>query len=150
MEPYATPDDHYVAQGVRLTDGSAKLKNLLATAPGPVSVTDMETALRPDLDQREHATPYEWDCLTVGMCRIYPWGDHSYTLVAPKYGLLPGRWFGWESALGAYGYFLGGETSGHLDDLVEFVASDPQWGHYVTMAELQRFVEGNTGGVPPS
>lgn len=78
----------------------------------------------------------------IGLCHLFPWNDHSFSLATAWYGWLPGRWFGRESALGAYGYVLGGEDSGVLEKLTERVSAAPRWGHYVTLGDLEKFTRG--------
>lgn len=127
MPTYADQDAEHVAHGIRL-GGRGHL--LDAEADGqPLTVRDLEGIARPDI--RRSGGPgdgYE----TIGMLRLYQ-GPETYTIATSWSGWLPGHYATRQAALVAYGYVLGGEDAGYLDELTQ-----PRPDGY-TLAELEAF-----------
>lgn len=116
MPTFADDNAEYVAHGIRLGGKADKLDAAISAAGEPLSVTDLERIARPDLsdhgeesgDRSEH----------VGMLKISA-TQHGYSIAARWFGWLPGCYATREAALTAYGYVLGGEAHGYLDDIAK-------------------------------
>lgn len=126
MTAYADHDAALVAHGIRLGGKGDALANALHAAGQPLTVDDLERIARPDLSRR--ATQQGDGFEHVGMCQIAP-TDNGYALAAQWFGWLPGRYATRDVALAAYGYVLGGEGFGYLNDLVK------RWGDRAVTAE---------------
>lgn len=128
MTAYADHDAELIAEGIRLGGKSAALDEALATARDPLAVGRLEGIARPDLSG--HAVERFDGFEHVGMCKISD-TQHGYVVAAEWFGWLPGTYSTRDAALTAYGYVLGGEAHGYLNDIAK------QLGGSVTVEDFQ-------------
>lgn len=114
MPTYANPDAEHVAHGIRLGGRGDTLDE--APVGQPLTVEALEHLTRPDLYEpaEDGETRRVGD---TGMLRLYLHADGDYTIACEWFGWLPGHYVTRDAALVAYGYVLGGETAGRLDEL---------------------------------
>lgn len=133
MPKYANGDAEHVAHGIRLGGKGALLD---AVGPGQqLTVSDLEQLARPDLYEPDPAEDQEsWrQPGPEGMVRIYCYTQHGdYDVACDWFGWVPGHYATREAGLTAYGYLLGGEQAGELEEMVK-----EQRPHTVT--DIERF-----------
>jgi hypothetical protein len=136
MPTYASNDAEQVAHGIRLGGKAAMLDDFLRSMNKPVSVDQLEYITRPDA-YAEHglrATPDD-RFEHVGMLKISA-TQHGYSIAAEWFGWLPGSYTTRDAALTAYGYVLGGEAHGYLEDIAK------RYGGSITTEDLQAIAAG--------
>lgn len=128
-----SPDDaRTIVQGIRL-GGSAEIAAAVEAALGPLGADRIEQLVHPDWDRVQFeeysAEPVSPGAEPVGLARLYPPEQTAadgltpaWVVAASWYGWLPGRYAGREAALLAYGYVLGHEGGGALEELRDRVA----------------------------
>jgi hypothetical protein len=131
MTATALDDARVIANGIRL-GGSSEIASALAAAlaEGPLTPDGIERLAHPDWDRfqfEEHSsTPVSPGAEPVGLARLYAPGEESaegtgippsWAVAAAWYGWLPGLFASRDAALLAYGYVLGGEGAGPLEEL---------------------------------
>ncbi|GGZ23247.1 hypothetical protein GCM10010387_15450 [Streptomyces inusitatus] len=119
-------DAEIIVRGIGL-GGSADIAAAVRTAEleGPLTPDRIERLAHSDWGparvEELLTRPVPEGCEQVGLARIYPLvdqrGSDARLLAASGYGWLPGSYATREAALLAYGYVLGGEGSGYLEDL---------------------------------
>jgi len=133
MSLYESLDAEHVAHGIRLGGRGGVLE--AASAGSALTVEALERLARPDL----YASGEEGGFRSVGekgMLRLYPHADGDFTLACEWFGWLPGHYATRQAALVAYGYVLGGEGGGCLEELAR-----PRPQGY-TLAEIEAFAVG--------
>lgn len=130
MPAYANIDAEHVAHGIRL-GGRGHLLDA-ASADQALTVQALERLARPDIHGPDEGGE-ERRVSEVGMLRLYCHTDGDHTIACDWFGWLPGHYTTREAALAAYGYVLGGEGAGHLDELAQ-----PRLEGY-TLAEIEAF-----------
>lgn len=114
MPAYAEHDAEQIAHGIRLGGRGDTLDNALAAVGEPLTVRHLERITRPDLHPLDGGPGLDYE--TVGMLHLYKVSD-AYTVASEWFGWLPGHYTTRDAALVAYGYVLGGEGAGRLDEL---------------------------------
>jgi hypothetical protein len=128
----AYDDARVIGKGIRL-GSSAEIVAALeaALAEGPLTPDQIERLAHPDWDrftfEEQASTPVSPGAEAVGLARVYapvapdpaqPWRVVSGWLVAAAWwGWLPCTFATRDAALLAYGYVLGGEGAGPLEEL---------------------------------
>jgi hypothetical protein len=114
MPTFADHDAEQVAHGIRLGGIGETLDTALGAAGEPLTVAHLEDIARPDLHRQ--SSPVGNGLEHVGMLGIFQ-GPDGYVIAAQWFGWLPGRYTTRDAALIAYGYVLGGEAHGYLEDI---------------------------------
>ncbi|MFF4179701.1 hypothetical protein [Streptomyces sp. NPDC001750] len=146
MKCAALDDAQTIAKGIRL-GGSTKIVTALEAAltEGPLTPDRIERLAHPDWDRvqfevqgsellSEHGEP-------VGLACLYGPAQGGWAVAASWYGLgwLAGIYASREAALLAYGYVLGGEGRGGLEELRDQVFHGER--RPITPADLVAFAE---------
>ncbi|MET8746871.1 hypothetical protein [Streptomyces sp. NPDC004728] len=149
MNGTALDDAQTIERGIRLGGSTEIVANLeAALAEGPLTPDRIEHLAHPDWDRIELEErvnePRPEDGDSVGLARLYgsektdaPGLAPTWALAASWYGWLPGAYASREAALLAYGYILGGENSGELEELRDQVARAEH--RPITQADLTDF-----------
>lgn len=129
MDAFTDHDAALVAHGIRLGGKGDALNNALHAAGEPLTVSHLERIARPDMapeatEDGQAADGFEH----VGMLKMAH-TEAGYVIASRWFGWLPGTYATRNVALAAYGYVLGGEGYGHLEDLVK------RWGSRGVTAE---------------
>lgn len=146
LTPFA--DAELLARGIRLgaaPDRVALLDTALRGAAGPLTADDVERYMHSDWDRWQLAAtqvnPRSDHVEPVGMARLHaPHPDHpevGWALAATWYGWLPGIYTTREAALLAYGYLLGGESAGFLEELRDQVLRGES--RHITVDDIEGF-----------
>jgi hypothetical protein len=125
----AYDDARIIGKGIRL-GGSREIVAALeaALAEGPLTPDRIEQVAHPDWDrvafEEEVSTPASPGAEVVGLAHLYPLDETnplrlpgSWHVAASWYGWLPGAYADRTAALLAYGYVLGDEGAGPLEQL---------------------------------
>ncbi|MEZ7005844.1 hypothetical protein [Streptomyces sp. AD55] len=135
--PTMHSDVTVLVHGVRAGGDPRRVDSLEAAlrraAGRPLTVEELEAAVLLDWDRVEYEERRRWQAAelpapgveTLGFARLYPPGQTAalpgqppaYALAASWYGWLPGVYATRAAGLTAYGYVLGGETAGPLEEL---------------------------------
>jgi hypothetical protein len=147
----AYTDARVIAKGIRL-GGSREIVAALEAAlvEGPLTPDRIEQVAHPDWDRiqfEEHASePVAEGARPVGLCRLYDPVQMgaaprpaSWGVAAAWWGFLPGAYASREAALLAYGYVLGREGAGMLEELRDTVLLGE--GRPIEAADLIAFAE---------
>lgn len=125
----AHDDARVIGKGIRL-GGSREIVAALeaALAEGPLTPDRIERFAHPDWDrvtfEEQSSKPVSKGADAVGFARLYgpdqagrPGSAPSWAVAASWFGWLPGLYGDRTTALLAYGYVLGGEGTGNLEEL---------------------------------
>ncbi|MGX1514021.1 hypothetical protein [Streptomyces collinus] len=147
----AYEDARIIGKGIRL-GGSPEIVAALeaALAEGPLTPDRLERLAHPDWDrltfEEEASEPVSEGADAVGLARLYgpvqmgrPPRPASWTVAASWWGWLPGAYASREAALLAYGYVLGGEGRGPLEELRDTVLRGE--GRPIEIGDLVVFAE---------
>jgi hypothetical protein len=148
----AYDDARIIAKGIRLS-GSREIVTALEAAltEGPLTPDLIERFAHPDWDrvtfEEEAGEPVSEGAEAVGLARLYGPGQTaapglppSWCVAASWYGWLPGAYEDRTAALLAYGYVLGGECHGPLEDVRNQVNRRER--RPMSSGDLAAFVEG--------
>lgn len=117
MATFENPDAELIAEGIRLSGKAEAVDDFVRSMSRPVSVDQLEYITRPDAFAEyglRAAAGLGFE--HVGMLKIAA-VEGGFTIAALWFGWLPGVYATRDAALVAYGYALGGEQHGHLEDL---------------------------------
>lgn len=160
MSPITTPDDVTVLlKGIRLGGGPATVAAVEAARAdsGSFTVEDLERHAHRDWDRMQFeeysSSRVSEGAQPVGLARVYgpddgPLGKETWAVAAAWYGWLPGIYDSRAAALLAYGYVLGGERHGLLEELRNQVNRTER--RAIEPADLISYAEGQAVGEAPN
>jgi hypothetical protein len=136
MTSSAWDDARVIGKGIRL-GGAPEIVRALdaALTEGPLTPDRIEQLAHPDWDRVEFeeqaGTPASEGAETVGLARLYGPDQMDAAGLTPAWGLAA-AWYGWlpgtyedrTAALLAYGYVLGNESGGLLEELRDRITRD--------------------------
>ena len=140
MATYANADAEHIAHGIRLGGKSAELDTALRDATHPLNADDLEHLIHPDFRETysNQPTAREGGFERLGMLKLAHPGDvPGWLMAAEWFGWLPGIYASREAVLVAYGYVLGGEAGGYLDELQVQVRR--REGREITVEDIEAF-----------
>lgn len=123
MATFENRDAELIAEGIRLSGKAEAVDDFVRSMSRPVSVDQLEYITRPDAFAEyglRSTTGLGFE--HVGMLKIAA-VDGGFTIAALWFGWLPGVYATRDAALVAYGYTLGGEERGYLEDLARGASS---------------------------
>ena len=153
---HATPEWPVVIKGIRLGGDPAvvaAVEAAKAAAGEDFTMEDLERHAHPDWDRVQFEAysrgPVSQGAQRVGLARLYgpddsPVGKDTWAVAASWYGWLPGIYSSREAALLAYGYVLGHERGGLLEELRNRVNRREQ--RAIQPADLIAYAERRAGG----
>ncbi|MEZ3180816.1 hypothetical protein KYY02_19610 [Streptomyces pimonensis] len=149
MTRSALDDARIIGKGIRL-GGAPEIVRALdaALAEGPLTPDRIEQLAHPDWDrltfEEQTSRPVSEGADAVGLARLYGPDEMdaagltpSWGLAAAWYGWLPGTYTDRTAALLAYGYILGNESGGLLEELRDRITRDQR--RPITSSDLIAF-----------
>jgi hypothetical protein len=142
MPGYANHEAECVGYGISLGGSGTQVHNAIHAATAPLSVDDLERIFRPDshatyAERTREETSNGWD--RIGMLKMSRTPDGRYSIAAQWHGWFPGSYASRDVALTAYGFILGGEAAGYLEELRDQVVCGEQ--RAITIEDLNAFAQ---------